>query len=155
MKLIYKKSQKKYNTKNIIFLIGIICTSLLIAGLIFAYSQQYNLSGVSRYPSFTIDKAIGSEYICRSDFYEVYTYNLNEVTFIKFDSGNIKLKEALTKNKISIYDMIKKGKAKKDNQLTVYEFENYKIILNDHICLIAPLNIDVNQVLSSLLNTQA
>lgn len=146
-----KKCKKKYKIKNVIFFLsGIICTSLIIAGLIFAYLQQYNLSGVSRYPSFTIDKTIGTEYICKSDEYMVYTYNLKDLSFIKFNSEHIKLKEALTKNKISIDDMIKKLKSKKDNQLFVYELENYQIILKDNICLITPLNIDVNQVLETI-----
>ena len=147
------KCKNKNKKKNVIFfLAGILCTNFLIAGLFLAYLQQYNLSGVSRYPSFTIDNAIGPEYICKSDFYEVYTYHLNEVYFTKFDSSNIQLKEALTKNRISIEDMIKKGKAKKSNQMSVYEFENYQIILNGSICLIAPQNIDLDQVFATLLN---
>lgn len=147
------KCKNKNKKKNVIFFIaGILCTNFLIAGLFLAYSQQYNLNGVSRYPSFTIDNAIGPEYICKSDFYEVYTYHLNEVYFTKFDSRNIQLKEALTQNRISIDDMIKKGKAKKSNQMSVYEFENYQIILNGPICLIAPLNIDLDQVFATLLN---
>jgi hypothetical protein len=146
-----KKYKKKYKTKNIIFfLLGIICANLIIAGIIFLYSQQYNLSGVSRYPSFTIDNTIGTEYICKSHEYKIYTYNLKELNFIKFDSGHIEFKEALTKNKISIHDMIKNLDNKKENQLLIYEFENYQIILNDNICLIAPLNIEVNQVLMTI-----
>lgn len=146
-----KKYKKKYKTKNIIFFLsGIICTILIIAGLIFAYSQQYNLSGVSRYPSFTIDKTIGTEFICKSDEYKVYTYNLKNLSFIRFDNERIEFKEALTKNKISIDDMIKNSNTKKENQLFIYEFENYQIILNGNICLIAPLNIDMNKVLATI-----
>lgn len=144
-----KKWKKKYNRKSVIFFFsGMVVTILIISVFILAYSQQYNLNGVSRYPNLTIDMTTGAEYIGDSGNYKVYTYNLKEVSFTRFGADSINLEEALAENKISIDDMIKKSPRKKENELSIYEFENYQMILSNSLCLIAPLNIDVNQLLS-------
>lgn len=99
---------------------------------------QYNSNGISVRPCITINEDIQREYICEVSGYEIYTINLEEVYFINTDAKQIKLKEALTENLLTIEEVLSVCDKQSQNDTDVYMGENYKIIQSDNMYLFAP-----------------
>lgn len=148
----FRKCKKKYSTMvKLLIIIAVIC-ALLFAGLVIiltkAYHQQYNNNAVSNYLSISIEENESIDFIGEYDNYKIYTYKLEEAYFIDFFANRIEIKDALEKGKISLKDMTKHLElVNTENNIKIYEFENYQIIFSKDICVIAPLSIKGEDVI--------
>jgi hypothetical protein len=144
------KDKKYKKTIITITVVSILCLCLLLL-VIWAgnkiYSLQYNNKDVSNYINITIDDSIGKAYLCEADNYSVYTYNLRESSVIDFGANTIDLKDALENKKIDLDDLTRHLNYEDgDSGRKIYIWENYQIIFSGKECVIAPLNINIEEI---------
>ncbi|KAB1439779.1 zf-HC2 domain-containing protein [Candidatus Galacturonibacter soehngenii] len=150
-----KKFNKKYFSlkKSLIAIVvtSIILLICLITTFYKAYSIQYNDNAISHYLNITINTEKGIEYFGSFNNYQLYTYQLEEAYFIDFNDNHINLKDALESKLITLNEMTSflTKKESNDNNLQVYEFENYQIIFSDNNCIVAPLSVPLSEVTRS------
>jgi len=104
------------------------------------FCLQYADSGISRYPSISIRETYGYRYVGESEEYDVYTYQLAIPYFEDIEaSANQHAIDDIIGKEINVSDMIKVLKKDRSEERETYMGENYKIVLEDNICVIAPL----------------
>ena len=115
-----------------------------MVGLVsYMFSLQYNKNGISHFLVITVDKNQPKTYIGKLEGLDVYIEGLNikETNFRTIDAKNISIKDAIENNKVSIEEWKKYAwiiKKNKDNK--IYEFENYKIEINNKEIIFRPLS---------------
>lgn len=133
--LLYKKAVVA------VLIVSTSCLCLFLLGWKM-YSLQYNNQNVSNYIGITIDPSVGKTYLCESGNCSVYTYNLSEAYVIDIRANNIELKSALENGKIDLDDLTRYLNYEGDEDgKEIYTWENYRIILSENECVIAPLDI--------------
>ena len=139
-----EKKDKKINKTIIISII--LCTILLIGifGLIiYAYTRQYNLKGISNILSIYIDEDREKEYVGALDGYEIYVENLRveELNYRTFNAKFIMFKDALDKKLTSINDW-RKGAwyIFKEDDTEILRYESYEIAISKKECIIRPIS---------------
>ncbi len=123
---------------------------VVICCMIFGKSnRQYNENGISTRLSITINTEQTLEYIGTSDEYDIYSMWLEDVAVIRTDAQEIDLKDALEAGVLTIDDMISVCEKENNNGLEIYTGENYKIIVEDKKCLIAPLDYEEMNIMGT------
>jgi hypothetical protein len=150
-----KKTKKKYSEVGKLMIVLAVLCVLLLAGLVVilisAYHKQYNNNAVSNYLCISIKEDEGVDFVGEYDDYNVYTYKLSDAYFVDFFANRIEIKDAFEKGKISLKDMTEHlDLAKEESNTKIYEFENYKIIFSQDICVIAPLSIEGEDVIQTV-----
>lgn len=134
--------------KRIVPIVFICLIVMCISGYI--YSIQYNFHGMGRYLCFEIDES-GWKSLGKNKGKEVCTYNLDVLYIVSIMANEIPLQEALKSEKVDYLDLCKNSLGKKQIQIkkeegTTYLFENYQIAIFDEYCIIAPLNITIQEL---------
>ena len=130
--------------KIIVITVLVILAIGLMVGLVsYMFSSQYNKNGISHFLVITVDKNQPKTYIGKLEGLDVYIEGLNikETNFRTIDAKNISIKDAIENNKVSIEEWKKYSwiiKKNKDNK--IYEFENYKIEINNKEIIFRPLS---------------
>ena len=133
--------------KNKWIILPIIIYSILLIGIIiiiiYAYTEQYNLKGISNTLSVYIDEDRDKEYIGNLNDYKIYVENLRteELHYLTFNDKRIPLKEAIDKKQISINDW-KRGAwyIFKYNDTELLRYESYEIAITQDECIIRPIS---------------
>lgn len=129
-------------------LIIIIVSVILVIGLIiflipWMFSSQYNKNGISHFLVVTFNSNQSKTYIGKLEGLDVYIEGLNikETNFRTIDAKNLSIKDAIENNKVSIEEWKKYAwKITRNNNYIVYEFENYKIEINNKELIFKPLS---------------
>lgn len=126
------KKQKRYKW----IIIPIVLYAILIVGIlgviVFAYTRQYNMRGISNILSVYIDETREKEYVGKLDSHDVYVENLRveELHYRTFDDNNISLKDALDKKLVSIEDWRRGAWYIFNNEGTeILRYESYEIAI--------------------------
>lgn len=127
----------------IITVLVLLAIGLMIGLVSYMFSSQYNKNGISHFLVITVDKNQPKTYIGKLGELDVYIEGLNikETNFRTIDAKNISIKDAIENNKVSIEEWKKYAwiiKKNKDNK--IYEFENYKIEINNKEIIFRPLS---------------
>ena len=130
--------------KIIVITVLVILAIGLMVGLVsYMFSSQYNKNGISHFLVITVDKNQPKTYIGKLEGLDVYIEGLNikETNFRTIDAKNISIKDAIENNKVSIEEWKKYAWIiKKNNDNKIYEFENYKIEINNKEIIFRPLS---------------
>lgn len=136
---------QKIGTKKAVILgliLAAICVVVVLAIILIGgkalFRGQYNDKGVSIRPNITIDNNAQESYLGESAGYDIYTVHLRDTYLINKEAEEIDLKDAIKAGDITIDDMLRA--CKKDSTGKVYFGENYKLMLSDDKCVIAPLD---------------
>ena len=134
--------------KRIVPIVFICLIVICISGYI--YSIQYNSHGMGRYLCFEIVES-GWKSLGKNKGKEVCTYNLDGLYVVSIMANQIPLQEALKSEKLAYLNLCKNSLGKKQIQIkkeegTTYLFENYQIAIFDEYCIIAPLNITIQEL---------
>lgn len=130
--------------KKIIIIVSVIIVIGLIIFLIpWMFSSQYNKNGISHYLVITVDNNQSKTYIGELEGLDVYIEGLNikDTNFRTIDAKNLSIKDAIKNDKVSIEEWKKYAwKITRNNNYIVYEFENYKIEINNKELIFKPLS---------------
>lgn len=130
--------------KVIIIIVSVIIVVGLIIFLIpWMFSSQYNKNGISHYLVITVDKNQSKTYIGELEGLDVYIEGLSikDSNFRTIDAKNLSIKDAIKNDKVSIEEWKKYAwKITRNNNYIVYEFENYKIEINNKELIFKPLS---------------
>lgn len=116
---------------------------LILMSLITMVScNQYNSKGISGILNITIDETQPIEYIGELEDYSIFVEKLkiDALYFITIDAKNISLREAISKELVSIEDW-KKGARRiiSVGDTEILRYENYEIAITEKNCIIRPL----------------
>ena len=136
------KGKKRYLV--IIPIILYVILSIAVVGLIiYAYSTQYNLKGISNILSVYIDKDREREYVGKLNGHKIYVENLRieELNYRTFSAKSISLKDAIEKELVSLKDW-RRGAwyIFKDNGTEILRYESYEIAIANDECIIRPVS---------------
>lgn len=132
-------------------IVPIVCICLLVICVCgYIYSIQYNSHGMGRYLCFEIDES-GWKSLGKNKGKEVCTYNLDDLYIVSIMANEVSLQEAFKSEKLTYLDLCKNSLEKEEIQIkkeqgTAYLFENYQIAVFDEYCIIAPLNITIQEM---------
>lgn len=143
----------KKNKRSII-IIGTICTSCICIFIAVVFIIRYNFllqytpNGISRYIHISTDESTGKELIFDNSEYTIYTFQIKDAYFIDVYANEINLYEAMENKKITMEEMIEKGKLvyEKDD-IKQYKFEQYQIFLDGNECIVTPYYTKMEDIL--------
>jgi len=141
------KNEKKDKKRNKAIIISIILCTILLIGIfgliIYVYTRQYNLKGISNILSIYIDEDREKEYVGVLDGYEIYVENLRveELNYRTFNAKYVMFKDAIDKKLTSIEDW-RRGAwyIFKENDTEILRYESYEIAISSKACIIRPIS---------------
>ena len=137
------KNILKNQNRNKRIVIPIILCVCIFGVIVYAYSKQYNLKGISNILSIYIDEDREKEYVGRLDGYEIYVENLRveELNYRTFNAKFIMFKDAIDKKFTSVEDW-RSGAwyIFKENDTEILRYESYEIAISKKECIIRPIS---------------
>ena len=130
--------------KKIIILTIVVLFYIVIAGaILWLFSEQYNINGISHFLIITIDKNIPKTYIGELENHKVYIEELDidNTVFRNINAENVSIKEVINKKLISIKELKKYSWHKfKQKDTETLRYENYEIVINNKEIIIRPIS---------------
>ena len=139
-----KSHSKELKTSKLFPIMLCIILFVGILGMIlYFYSRQYNIKGISNIITVYIDPEREKTYVGRLNGYDIYVENIRteESIFRTFNAKSIPLKDVIEKNLTSIKDW-RRGAwyIFNDNGTDILRYESYEIAIKGNECIIRPIS---------------